>query len=145
MFTIGAFAIILDNQKKVLFCHRRDYDLWNLPGGRVESGESPWEAVIREVKEETGLDVEVKRLVGIYTKPKEDDVVFSFLCDVIGGKITLNDEADHIEYFAFDDIPKNSVPKQVERIRDALSNKRKLIMKAQFGKRVIDLIKEGKL
>src|SRR5438132_1020880 len=45
-FKIGAFAVILDEQQRVLLCHRRDYDLWNLPGGRVESGESPWDAVL---------------------------------------------------------------------------------------------------
>jgi ADP-ribose pyrophosphatase YjhB (NUDIX family) len=38
-FTIGAFAIVFNDERKVLLCHRRDYDLWNLPGGGVESGE----------------------------------------------------------------------------------------------------------
>ncbi len=41
MFTIGAFAIILDSQQRVLLCHRRDIDQWNLPGGGVMSGEAP--------------------------------------------------------------------------------------------------------
>lgn len=56
MFSIGAFAIILDEQSRVLLCHRRDFDVWNLPGGGVENGELPTEAVIREVREETGTD-----------------------------------------------------------------------------------------
>ena len=51
MFTIGVFGIMTDNEGRVLFCHRRDYDLWNLPGGGVEAGESPWEALVREIKE----------------------------------------------------------------------------------------------
>ena len=51
MFTIGVFAIILDTNKKILLCHRRDYDLWNLPGGGLEDFESPTNAVKREVKE----------------------------------------------------------------------------------------------
>jgi 8-oxo-dGTP pyrophosphatase MutT (NUDIX family) len=55
MFTIGAFAIIFDEGGRVLLCHRRDLDVWNLPGGGVESREMPDEAVVREVKEETGL------------------------------------------------------------------------------------------
>ena len=53
MFTIGVFAIIFDDKNRILFCHRRDHDLWNLPGGRLEKGEAPWKGVIREVKEET--------------------------------------------------------------------------------------------
>lgn len=50
----GAFAIIRDDRGGVLVSHRRDADLWNLPGGTVEPGETPWEAVVREVREETG-------------------------------------------------------------------------------------------
>ena len=48
MFTIGVFGIITDERDRVLLCHRRDFDLWNLPGGRVEAGESPWSALVRE-------------------------------------------------------------------------------------------------
>jgi len=50
-FTIGVFAVIFNKKKEILLCHRRDYDLWNLPGGGVEKGESPWQAVARETKE----------------------------------------------------------------------------------------------
>lgn len=67
-FSIGAFAVIFDEHSRVLLCHRRDLDVWNLPGGGVESGELSTEAVIRETKEETGLDVVVERLVGVYGK-----------------------------------------------------------------------------
>ncbi|MFA5994556.1 MAG: NUDIX domain-containing protein, partial [Parcubacteria group bacterium] len=68
-FTIGVFGIIRDEKNRVLLVLRQDYDLWNLPGGGLEKGESPWQGVVREVKEETGLDVEVVRLAGIYSKP----------------------------------------------------------------------------
>ena len=40
----GAFAIIYDDERRVLLCHRRDVDAWNLPGGRVEDNEAPWDA-----------------------------------------------------------------------------------------------------
>lgn len=60
MFKIGVFGIIIDEQNRVLLCHRRDYDLWNLPGGGLEKNEAPWEGVVREVKEETGLRVKVE-------------------------------------------------------------------------------------
>ena len=57
----------------------------------------------------------------------------------------MNDEADKIEYFEVDKLPPNSVPKQVERIKDALSNPGEVIFKTQSGKSAIELIKEGKL
>ena len=79
MWTLGAFAIIFDAESRVLLCHRRDMDAWNLPGGGVERGELPTEAVLREVKEETGLDAAIVRLLGVYGKvDKPNTLVFSF-------------------------------------------------------------------
>src|SRR5262245_58989496 len=73
--SVGAVAVILDAEGRVLLCHRRDCDLWNLPGGGMEAGETPWQAVVREVKEEVGLDVVVTRLAGVYSKPDRADLV----------------------------------------------------------------------
>ena len=144
-FTVGIFAIIFDSQKRALLCHRRDYDFWNLPGGGLEKGEAPWESVVREVKEETGLDVKPERIVGVYSKPEKDEIVFSFACKITGGNIKLTEEADKIEYFNFNKIPKNTSPKQVARIKDALEENHRLILKTQKGKSSLELIKEGKL
>ncbi len=89
MFGIGVFAIVFDEHGRVLLCHRRDVDLWNLPGGGLEPGETPWDGVVREVREETGLEVAVQRLAGVYSKPEVNEVVFSFVCDVVGGALAL--------------------------------------------------------
>jgi len=144
-FCIGAFAIILDAQGRVLLCHRRDHDLWNLPGGRLESGEAPWQAVTREVKEETGLDAEVIRLAGVYSKPDVDEAVFSFVCHVVGGSTTSTEEADRVEYFESDSLPPNTLPKHVERIQDALTHPDRVVMKVQRGPSAVELLREGKL
>lgn len=144
MFKIGVFAIIFNNEQKVLLCHRRDHNLWNLPGGGLELGETPWDGVIREVNEETGLTVEVKTLCGVYSKPEKNEIVFSFICEIVDGNITLTDEADQIEYFAVSELPTNTVPKQVERIKDAIES-REVALKIQSGPSVHDLMKQGKL
>jgi len=144
-FTIGVFGIIFDEQGRVLLCHRRDYNLWNLPGGALESGESPLEGVKREVKEETGLNVEVSKLLGVYTKPAHNDIVLAFICKVTGGEITLNNEADKVEYFDIDKIPANTSLKHVGRIKDATQNPKDVLFKVQTGKSSIELIKERKL
>lgn len=143
-FTIAAFGLIFDQQNRILLCHRRDYNLWNVPGGTTEAGEAPWETVIRELKEETGLDVEIVRLAGIYNKSEKNELVFSFVCKIKGGELTLNEEADKIEYFDVNKIPVNISPKQIARIHDVLTEK-DLVFKNQTGKSAIDLIKEGKL
>ncbi len=121
MFSIGAFAIVFDEHRRVLLCHRRDMDLWNLPGGAVEIGELPTDAAVRETKEETGLDVVVERLVGVYGKVNKNDMVFAFTCRVVGGQLGATEESDECRYFAVQDIPPNTSPKQVERVHDALN------------------------
>ncbi|MFZ2150361.1 MAG: NUDIX domain-containing protein [Minisyncoccia bacterium] len=144
-FTVVAFGVIFDEKGRVLLVHRRDYDLWNLPGGNLETGESPVEGVKREVKEETGFDVEIIKLFAVYNKLGKNSINFSFLCRITGGEATLNDEADQIEYFEIDKIPKNTVPKHVDSIMDALLNLKEITFKTQTGKSAIQLIKEGKL
>jgi ADP-ribose pyrophosphatase YjhB (NUDIX family) len=116
----GAFGVIFDADRRVLLCHRRDIDAWNLPGGGVEAGESPWDATVREVREEVGLDVEIVRLTGVYWKPRTAEVVFNFECRIASGSPTTSDEADDVRYFSLDELPPNTAPKQVERIHDAL-------------------------
>lgn len=56
--------------------------------------------------------------------------------------MTLNEEAKDIRYFSFDEIPKNTSQKQIERIEDVIKNGNELIMKTQFGKSSIEIIKE---
>jgi mutator protein MutT len=139
LFNIGIFAIIFDKKDRVLLCHRRDYDLWNLPGGKLEKGESPRQGIIREVKEETGLIVETERLSGVYYKPENNEIIFSFVCKIIDGEITLTDEADQINYLDINDFPQNVSPKQKERAEDALLKKEKSVLKIQKGPSSIKL------
>jgi 8-oxo-dGTP diphosphatase len=132
-FLIGACAIIFDERDRVLLSHRRDLDLWNLPGGGVESGELPTEAVVRETREETGLDVVIERLVGIYGKRDKDELVFAFTCRLGGGRLSVTDEADEFRYFQVNAIPLNTSPKQIERIHDALSSDTQPVFCFQAG------------
>lgn len=129
--TIGAFAIIQDPDGKFLCSLRCDMDLWNLPGGRVEPGESPWDAVIREVEEETGLQVTVEKLQGVYTKNDRDSLVFSFVCAVTGGELTLTEEAREHRYIGIDDLPENMSLSQKERLRDYIAEPGNVTLKQQ--------------
>jgi mutator protein MutT len=131
MHTIGAFAIILDADERVLLCHRTDRDAWNLPGGKVEQGESPWEAIIREVEEEVGIAVRFDRLIGMYFVPTKNDLVVHFRCSSVGGELRLSAEADAIQWFHRDAIPANTLPRQIERIADAYADPAGVCLKVQ--------------
>jgi 8-oxo-dGTP diphosphatase len=130
-FTLGAFAIITDAENRILWCLRSDYNIWNLPGGSVENGEAPWDCVIREVKEETGLDIIVEKLIGVYSKPEENDLVFSYKCRVVSGDLQVNEEAKEIEYFDLNKLPQNIVRKQVERVKDYFDRNDGVVMVKQ--------------
>ena len=84
----GAVAVVFDDQKdNVLFVNRRDVPIWVLPGGGIDPGESPDVAAVREVFEESGLEVRVVRKVAVYTPTgKLTSETHLFECCVVGGQ-----------------------------------------------------------
>ena len=131
IFRIGVFALIFDDQGHILLGHRRDTDWWNLPGGGMELGETVDEALCREVREETGLEVEVEQLVGVYSKPQKQEVVLTFRCQVTAGSLQPTEEISESRYFPPDSLPENTLPKHRQRIEDALLNQCAAIIRAQ--------------
>lgn len=110
----SASAIVTDELGRILLIKRRDNELWALPGGGHDIGETIEQTAIREVKEETGLDVEVVALTGIYTDPAHV-VAFSngevrqqfslcFTTRQKGGTLTIDHESTDIAWTSPDDI-----------------------------------------
>ncbi len=129
---VGAFAIIRDDAGCVLISRRTDSGWYNLPGGGVEPHEAAPEGLIREVREETGLDVAVERLVGLYSKPQKHEIVLTFAARVVGGALQASDEADQHEWVMPDALHQFQVlPKHLERIQDALRDEAAAIVKEQ--------------
>jgi 8-oxo-dGTP diphosphatase len=144
-FAAGAYGVIFDEQARVLFCHRTDCDFWNLPGGGVESGEAPWQAVVREVREEVGLEVVVERLAGLYSWTALDEVIYSFVCRVAGGAlITSSDETDDTRYFALDALPANTFLEHIARARDAALDQPHAILRIPTGPSGRDQVRQSR-
>jgi 8-oxo-dGTP diphosphatase len=122
MPTLGVFAAIFDKEGRIL-CVRMNYGThaWTTPGGRVELGESPLDALKREVLEESGLEVVPKELVGVYSKPHKNDIVLFFRADVLAqNPWQPNDEIAQMGYFGRDDLPEPMGLVARTRIIDAL-------------------------
>lgn len=131
-FRIAVSALLFDKHR-VLLAHRRDIDWWNLPGGGMELGETVEEAVKREVREETGLEVEVEQLVGVYSKPQKQEVVLAFRCRKVGGVLTETQESRECRYFVPDNLPVNTLPKHRQRIQDALLGQERAVLRNQLS------------
>ena len=141
-FNIASFVVIFDKKNRVLLSHRRDLDVWNLPGGGVEHGELPDEAAVRETFEETGLKIKIKGMVGVYGKPHRDELIFVFRGKIVGGKLKKTAESDETRFFKLKKMPRNTIPKHIERIRDAASEKSQPVFRWQYGPSVRELVQK---
>ena len=128
----AASAIVVDEAGRILLHRRQDNNRWALPGGKMELGESVSGCAIREVHEETGLDVEPVAVVGIYSDPKhvfayDDGEVrqeFSICleCRITGGSLAASDESYEVEFHAPSDIERLNMVDSIRlRVTDYLA------------------------
>lgn len=119
-----AATVAVIHEGRILLTKREDFEVWCLPGGGVEAGESLAQAAIREVKEETGLDVEITHLVGAYSRLGGFPDVHALLYAArpIGGEIRLQPgETVDVRYFSSTELPAEMLFGQKQRILDALN------------------------
>ncbi|WP_322751208.1 MULTISPECIES: NUDIX domain-containing protein [unclassified Frankia] len=107
-------AVVTDEQGRILMVHKTDNDLWALPGGGMDLGESIADAAVRETKEETGIDIAVTGLIGVYTNPRhvlayDDGEVrqqFSlcFTTRMLGGTLRTSSETKEVQFVVPGDL-----------------------------------------
>jgi len=118
-----ASAAIFDAAARILLVkHTYGRLNWELPGGAAEAHESPVETVVRNVREETGLDIDVRSLTGRYYEPAEDLVHFVFRCEARGEDARPSPDLEEISecgHWSLDDLPRPISDFTVRRIRDA--------------------------
>jgi ADP-ribose pyrophosphatase YjhB (NUDIX family) len=130
----AASAVVVDQAGRILLHRRNDNELWSIPGGAMEVGERIADTAVREVKEETGLDVQPEALVGIYTDPRhvveygngEVRQQFSvcFACRVLGGDLAVSDESLEVGFFSPAEIETMPMHESIRlRIRNYLEHR----------------------
>jgi 8-oxo-dGTP pyrophosphatase MutT (NUDIX family) len=122
VYTEGAFVIVTNAKRQILLVKRKDVPLWDLPGGRVESGETPEAAAIREVMEETGYLIELSGKLGVYQRPKFQDEQHVFAGNITGGQAIENGmETAGLKWISPERLPLLMVPNRKMQIRDFLN------------------------
>ena len=121
---------MFDESGRVLLQKRGDSNKWGFPGGAIELGETPEEAAIRELKEETGLDVTIDSLIGIYTDsdmkyPNGDNaqsIAIVYKLKALSGELTCdNKETIDLKFFDVDKLPEMFC-KQHEEVKAVIAN-----------------------
>lgn len=132
---VGTNGVLFNQQGEVLLQRRADNGFWALPGGGVDVGESVEQCVMREVLEETGLTVAVKRLVGVYSHPRYHGVIkypsgqivhyviLAFEVAYVSGELRLSEESTDLGYFPVNALPEQTSPAARVRIQDALARR----------------------
>ncbi|NKY48389.1 NUDIX hydrolase [Nocardia cerradoensis] len=130
---VAVSAVVQDSAGRILMIHRTDNDKYSIPGGGLEIGESVADAVVREVKEETGIDVEVTKLVGVFSNPRHviafddgevrQEFSICFLAAPRGGQLRTSAESKEVKWVAPADLSELDIhPSVLLRIRRGLSS-----------------------
>jgi 8-oxo-dGTP pyrophosphatase MutT (NUDIX family) len=131
----GTCAAVFNERGEILLQRRADNGFWSMPGGAIDPGESVEQGALREVWEETGLQVRMVRLVGVYSDPHNymithypgGDIVHNvslcFVCERVAGTLQLSDESTDIGYFPVEALPEPMMPSHLIRLKDVLAQR----------------------
>ena len=128
----GTAVVVFKERGEVLLQERADGGFWGLPGGWVDVGESVEQCAVRETLEETGVEVRVVRLIGVYSDPKNSimsypdgrvvqTVTCAFECERESGQLSVSSESTDVGYFPAGSLPDNTVAVHRVMIGDALA------------------------
>ena len=131
---VGSSAIVMGDRNRILLQRRSDSGNWALPGGTMDIGETLADSAIREVREETGFDVLIERIVGVYSDPSHvfayddgeirQEFSICLACLINGGSLRVSSESTAVEFFALEDIAGLEMHESIRiRIRDYLDDK----------------------
>lgn len=116
-----AVVVLVSDGDRLLFVQRGaepQIGKWCFPGGYVDRGEEVTAAARREVKEETGLEVEITSLIGVYSLPSNPVIVIAYSGKVAGGRLVAGTDAEDAGWFEVGALPELAFPHNVKIIED---------------------------
>ncbi|MFJ8848164.1 NUDIX hydrolase [Streptomyces cyaneofuscatus] len=120
LHSVSVAGVVVRDDGRVLAIKRADNGTWEPPGGVLELAEAPEDGVCREVYEETGFQVRVHRLTGVYKNTARGIVALVFRCHVEGGHEQLSDESAAVEWLTPDEVTSRMAEVYAVRVTDAL-------------------------
>ena len=118
--SVSVSGVIPDDHGRVLLIRRRDNQHWEPPGGVLELAETIPDGLRREVREETGLDIEPDALTGVYKNMPRGIIALVFRCKITGGHLTPNDEVTAFRWASEADIHQLTREAYAVRLLDGL-------------------------
>ena len=117
---VAAVALVVDGDGIVMVKRgvEPEYGKWAFPSGYVDRGEVVEAAAVREVKEETGLDVALDRLIGVYSLKGSPVVLVVYLAHITGGEVAIGHDALAVKTFALEDLPPLPFPHDEQILKD---------------------------
>lgn len=140
LHSVSVSAAIFDGDR-VLIVQRRDNGKWEPPGGVMHRSETLEAALLREVKEETGLDIAIDGLSGVYKNVAAGVVALVFRASPSAGQLTLNDEVTAFRWLTLDEVGEIVHPVFAARLLDAALNK--VAVRDHDGERIIQTSEPG--
>lgn len=106
-FRAAVAALIFDEQGRVLlFKHTYRKFEWGIPAGSLEYREQPADAIVREFNEETGMQIEIVRLLNVVSAREDHHLTVVYLCKIVGGEFQPSHEISEMRYFDVNDLPR---------------------------------------
>ena len=133
-FKLSVNAIVVKDDK-ILLVKRKDRDLWRIPGGELSLGETVDEAVVAFIKNKLGLDINIKRIVGLYSKPIQNELVILFAVTLQkpSQQLKPTDNYTAADYFDLKTLPDNLPDKNYERINDFKEEFEDVVIRTQMS------------
>ncbi|MFD0856688.1 NUDIX hydrolase [Actinomadura adrarensis] len=130
-------GVVVDDAGRVLLIQRRDNGHWEPPGGVLELDEAVHEGLCREIREETGLEVEPGRLTGVYKNMARGIIALVFRCRVVGGDLVETGEAKAFRWARTDELDGLMAEAFAVRVQDALRDGNAPAVREHDGVRVV--------